>query len=57
MEALPTQRESVLAEVQAYNEKPNKSISKRIRTKLGSIKKDITGIRATLVKADADGYK
>ena len=57
MKNLQTQLESVLAEVQAYNEKPNKSISKRIRTKLGSIKKDITGIRATLVKADADGYK
>ena len=56
MEALQTQLESILAEVTAYNDKPNKSISKRIRTGLGSLKKDITGIRSDLVKADAKGY-
>ena len=56
MKDLQAQLESVLAEVVAYNTKPNKSISGRIRKQLGELKKNVTGIRADLVKADAAGY-
>jgi len=47
----------ILAEVIAYNEKPTKACSKRVRTKLGSLKNEITGIRSKLVEADKQGYK
>lgn len=56
MDELQKQLESALAEVIAYNDKPNKSISKRVRTKLGGLKKNITGIRAELVAKDKKGY-
>lgn len=53
---LETQLEELLAEVVAYNNKPNKSISKRIRTKLGAIKKNTASIRAELISLDKAGY-
>lgn len=56
MKELESQLQSVLNEVQQYNEKPNKALSKRIRVKLGSLKKDVTGYRTQLVEADKVGY-
>jgi len=56
MNELQTQLESLLAEVTQYNTKPNKSLSGRIRAKLGTIKKDVTGYRSDLVAADKKGY-
>ena len=56
MKNLESELESVLAEVQAYNNKPNKSISKRIRTQLGALKLRVTGIRSDLVERDKKGY-
>jgi len=56
MKDLEKQLETVLAEVVAYNTKPTKACSGRIRKQLGEIKKAVTGIRADLVKADAAGY-
>ena len=57
MKNLEKELESVLAEVVAYNDAPNKSISKRIRVQLGAIKKRVTDIRRELVVADHNGYK
>ena len=56
MKNLENELESVLAEVKAYNNKPNKSISKRIRTQLGALKLRVTGIRSDLVERDKKGY-
>jgi ElaB/YqjD/DUF883 family membrane-anchored ribosome-binding protein len=56
MKELEADLESVLAEVKQYNEKPIKAVSGRIRTKLGKLKKEITGIRSHLVEADKAGY-
>ena len=55
-ETLQEQLVSLLAEVTAYNTKPNKSISKRIRTGLGSIKKQTASLRQELVALDKAGY-
>ncbi len=57
MKNLENELESVLAEVQAYNLKPNKSISGRVRKQLGELKKRVTEIRKDLVIADHNGYK
>jgi len=57
MKNLEKELESVLAEVVAYNDAPNKSISKRIRVQLGAIKKRVADIRRELVIADHNGYK
>jgi len=57
MNDLQNRLEALLTSVKAYNDKPNKSLSKRIRVALGSLKTDITDIRRTLVAADKDGYK
>ena len=46
----------LLEELIAYNNKPTKAASKRIRTKLGSIKKNTASIRAELVALDKKGY-
>jgi len=56
MEELQSQLETLLAEIQAYNTKPTKTLSKRIRLQLGLLKKQVTGIRADLVEADKKGY-
>ena len=53
---LEQELQALLAEVVAYNEKPNKSISKRIRTGLGAIKKNTAHLRAELVSLDKVGY-
>jgi len=47
---------ALLEEVKAYNTKPNKSISGRIRKGLGELKKEVTVIRAHLIVADKAGY-
>jgi len=39
-------------QIAAYNEKPTKAESGRIRKTLGEIKKQVTGVRAALVAAD-----
>ena len=56
MKNLENELESVLAEVKVYNVKPNKSISRRIRTQLGALKLRVTAIRSELVAADKAGY-
>jgi len=43
-------------EVTAYEVKPTKASSKRIRMHLGAIKKHTTGIRKELVALDKKGY-
>jgi predicted lipoprotein len=44
--------EAALSQINKYEEKPTKAESARIRATLGSIKKDVTGVRAALVAAD-----
>jgi hypothetical protein len=56
MNELQKQLESLLAEVTDYNNKPTKANSKRVRTKLGGLKKNVTSIRAELVAKDSKGY-
>ena len=46
----------LLTDVNYYDEKPTKSKAKAIRTQLGSLKLEITGIRSELVKLDKAGY-
>jgi hypothetical protein len=41
-----------LEEIKAYNEKPTKASSKRIRLMLGDIKNSVVATRAELVAAD-----
>jgi hypothetical protein len=55
-ERLEKELQVLLLEVVAYNDKPNKSVSKRIRTGLGSIKKQTAHIRSELVALDKTGY-
>lgn len=43
---------NALIGIEAYNAKPTKAESARIRAVLGRIKKDVTGVRAALVAAD-----
>jgi len=57
MKNLESELTQLLADVTLYNVKPNKSLSGRIRKQLGSVKKDVTGLRSDLVKADHNGYK
>jgi len=56
MHNIENELKDLLEEVVAYNARPNKSISKRIRTKLGSLKLQITAIRAKLMELDKAGY-
>jgi len=56
LQKLEKDLEPLLKEVVAYNVKPNKSISARVRKGLGSLKKETTNIRAKLVAADKAGY-
>ena len=56
MKELEEQLTHLLAEVESYNNKPNKSKSKRIRTGLGALKKQVTGLRSSLIAADNAGY-
>jgi len=56
MKKLEQDIQKVYADVCQYNEKPNKSLSGRIRKQLGEIKKDVTDIRKHLVESDARGY-
>ena len=56
MKLLQEELVELLTEVNTYNEKPNKSLSGRIRAKLGKIKKDVTPLRSLLVEADKAGY-
>jgi len=57
MKNLESELAQLLADVTLYNVKPNKSLSGRIRAQLGKLKKDVTGLRSDLVKADHNGYK
>ena len=57
MKALEETLAQLLADVSQYNINPNKALSGRIRKQLGSVKKDVTGLRSDLVKADHNGYK
>ena len=41
-------------EAVAYNEKPSKASSKRLRMLLGNIKKQTASLRADLMEADSD---
>ena len=46
----------LLTDVNTYDEKPNKSLSGRVRKQLGELKKEVTAIRAELVELDKKGY-
>jgi len=46
----------LLTDVNIYDEKATKTKSKAIRTQLGSLKLEITGIRKELVDLDKAGY-
>jgi hypothetical protein len=48
--------DKLLTEVKAYNTKPKKAISKRIRLGLGELKKDTATLRAKLIELDKQGY-
>lgn len=55
MEELSTIKTALMAaldQIEAYEAKPTKAASKRIRTELGEIKKQVTAVRAALVAAD-----
>ena len=54
---LQRQLDIIYTDVIAYNTKPTKTLSAKIRVSLGNLKKDITSIRAELVAADRLGYK
>jgi len=43
---------SFLSEAEAYESKPTKASSKRLRTTMGDMKKLVTGARAELREAD-----
>lgn len=43
---------TALSQIEAYETKPTKAESGRIRKTLGSIKNQVTGVRAALVAAD-----
>ena len=53
---LQTELVQLLTDVNTYQEKPNKSLSARIRKQLGELKKKVTPLRATLVELDKAGY-
>ena len=50
------QIKDLASEVEAYEAKPTKTSSKRIRLMLGQLKKDVASIRQALVDADKVGY-
>ena len=52
LNTIKTELETALAEINAYEAKPTKASSARIRKVLGEIKKQVTGVRAELVDAD-----
>lgn len=56
MNELELEVQALLEEITAYNMKPNKAKSARVRAKLGELKKKVTGYRADLVAADKAGY-
>ena len=56
IEKLQADLVQLLTDVNIYAEKPNKSLSGRIRKQLGELKKEVTSIRAELVKLDHKGY-
>ena len=56
MEDLQLQLTALLADVEKYNDTPDKSCSKRIRMALGLLKKQTTNIRKDLVDRDKAGY-
>ena len=56
MKELEIDIQKLYAEICQYNEKPNKSISGRVRKQLGELKKKVTEIRKHLVEADTKGY-
>jgi hypothetical protein len=49
---IKTELEATLVMIGAYEVKPTKAESARIRKSLGEIKKQVTGVRAALVAAD-----
>ena len=49
---IKTDLQSALAQIEAYESKPTKAESGRIRKTLGEVKKQVTGVRAALVAAD-----
>ena len=49
---IKAQLEGALASITAYEAKPTKAESGRIRKALGEVKKQVTGVRAALVAAD-----
>ena len=53
---LQQELQTLVADISAYNENPTKKVSQRIRTGLGSIKKQTAHIRAELVALDKAGY-
>jgi hypothetical protein len=56
MNELEKKLRDILEEVEAYNTKPSKACSGRIRKQLGELKKDVTPLRAALVALDKAGY-
>ena len=52
LNTIKTELETALAAINAYEAKPTKAESGRIRKSLGEVKKQVTGVRAALVAAD-----
>jgi hypothetical protein len=48
--------EALYKEIAAYEAKPTKAASKRIRMALGALKKNTSTLRKELVDADKKGY-
>lgn len=55
LETLPSVAEKLVASLEAYNTKPTKAESKRIRMLLGDIKNSTPALRSALVDADKSG--
>jgi len=49
---IKTDLEIALTQIEAYENKPTKAESGRIRKTLGSVKNQVTSVRAALVAAD-----
>lgn len=47
---------TTLSQIEAFEAKPTKAESGRIRIALGEVKKQVTGVRSALVAADKAGY-
>lgn len=56
MNELSEELQSLLTSVTDYESNPTKAESKRIRIKLGELKKKITELRAELIMLDKAGY-